>query len=111
MTRAQAGVLVDGVIPTQYKRVPCPKAGNVYVWLRGGAGPYWIQITAVNAAGLGSIVGFEIRPDGQSEWLALIQEDDYPAGHPQERYGAWTLPPNAPYISLPLGIRLTSLVA
>lgn len=53
-------------------------------------------------------MGFEIRPDGQSGWLALIQEDDYPAGHPQERYGAWTLPPNAPYISLPLGIRLTS---
>ncbi|CZR51158.1 uncharacterized protein PAC_01033 [Phialocephala subalpina] len=67
MTRAQAGVLVEGVIPTQYKR-----------------------ITAVNAAGLGSI------------------EDDYPVGHPQERYGAWTLPPNAPVINLPLGIRLTS---
>lgn len=40
MTRAQAGVLVEGVIPKQYKRVPCPKAGNVYVWLRGGAGPF-----------------------------------------------------------------------
>jgi hypothetical protein len=108
MTRAQAGVLAEGVIPTQYKRVPCPKAGNVYVWLRGGTGPYWIQITAVNAAGLGSIVGFEIRPAGQSAWLALIQEDDYPAGHPQERYGAWTLPPNAPPVELPMGIRLTS---
>ena len=108
MTRAQAGVLAEGVIPTQYKRVPCPKAGNVYVWLRGGTGPYWIQITAVNAAGLGSIVGFEIRPAGQSAWLALIQEDDYLAGHPQERYGAWTLPPNAPPVELPMGIRLTS---
>lgn len=108
MARAQAGVLVEGVIPTQYKRVPCPKTGNVYLWLRGSVGPYWIQITAVNAAGLGSIVGFEIRPDGQTEWMALIQENDYPTGHPQERYGAWTLPTNAPEINLPLGIRLTS---
>ncbi|QGA21758.1 hypothetical protein EYB26_009469 [Talaromyces marneffei] len=108
MTRAQAGTLVEGVIPTQYKRVPCPKAGNVYLWLRGSAGPYFFQITAVNAGGLGSIVGFEIRPDGQSNWLALVQEADYPVGHPQERYGAWTLPANAGPINLPMGVRLTS---
>jgi hypothetical protein len=108
MTRAQAGTLAEGVIPTQYKRVPCPTQGNVYLWLRDGGGPYYLQITAVNAYGLGSIVGFEIRPAGQSAWLALVQEDDYPAGHPQERYGAWTLPANAPYIGLPAGIRVTS---
>jgi expansin (peptidoglycan-binding protein) len=108
MYRAQANSIVEGVIPTQYQRVPCPKPGNVYVWLRDGCGPYWIQITAVNAATTGSIVGFEIRPDGTSDWLALIQEDDYPEGHPQERYGAWTLPSDAPYINLPLGIRLTA---
>ena len=108
MTRAQAGTLVEGVIPTQYTRVPCPKAGNVYLWLRGSAGPYYFQITAVNAGGLGSIVGFEVRPDGQSDWLALLQENDYPEGHPQERYGAWVLPANAGPINLPLGVRLTS---
>lgn len=108
MTRAQAGTIVEGVIPTQYKRVPCPKVGNVYLWLRGSAGPYFFQITAVNAGGLGSIVGFEIRPDGQSNWLALVQEADYPEGHPQERYGAWVLPANAGPINLPMGVRLTS---
>ncbi|KUL86394.1 hypothetical protein ZTR_08148 [Talaromyces verruculosus] len=90
MTRAQAGTLVEGVIPTQYKRVPCPKVGNVYLWLRGSAGPYFFQITAVNAGGLGSI------------------EADYPEGHPQERYGAWVLPANAGPINLPMGVRLTS---
>jgi expansin (peptidoglycan-binding protein) len=108
MQRAQAGTLVEGVIPTQYRRVPCPKPGNVYVWLRDGAGPYYFQITAVNAATTGSIVGFEVRQNGASDWLALIQENDYPEGHPQERYGAWTLPPNASPIQLPMGIRLTA---
>ena len=62
-----------------------------------------VLIDALRALG-----GFEIRQDGTSDWLALIQEDDYPEGHPQERYGAWTLPSDAPYINLPLGIRLTA---
>jgi hypothetical protein len=47
------GTMLDGVIPTRYRRVPCPVVGNVHVWLRSGAGPYWFSLTVVNVAGPG----------------------------------------------------------
>ncbi|TVY84620.1 hypothetical protein LSUE1_G001511, partial [Lachnellula suecica] len=63
---------------------------------------------AVNAAGLGSIVGFEIRPDGQSEWLALIHEDDYPAATGKSGMAPGRCRRMPWSINLPLGIRLTN---
>ncbi|KAI1323568.1 hypothetical protein F5Y16DRAFT_383558 [Xylariaceae sp. FL0255] len=33
------GRLATGVIPTQYRRVPCPKPGHIRVWVQAGAGP------------------------------------------------------------------------
>jgi hypothetical protein len=100
------GAMVDGVIPTRYRRVPCPVVGNVYVWLRSNAGPYWFSLSVVNAAALGSVVKVEAQlPSGA--WVALQRDQSYTSSRPQERYGAWVLPQDAGPFALPLSLRFT----
>ena len=102
------GSLTEGVIPIRYKRVPCPKPGNVYIWLRDGGGPYYFALTAVNANGVGSVVSIEILASGESDWVALEHDPKYTSSRPQERYGAWTIPTGSGPFNLPIGIRITS---
>jgi hypothetical protein len=100
------GTMVDGVIPTRYRRVPCPVVGNVYVWLRSSAGPYWFSLSVVNVAALGSLVKVEARlPSGA--WVALQRDQSYASSRPQERYGAWVVPKGAGPFALPLSLRFT----
>lgn len=103
------GNIVEGVIPTRYRRVQCPKPGNVYVWLHPSAGLYYFQVTAVNvASSTGSIVNMEVRGAGQREWVTLIQQPDYSSSRPQERYGAWQILKDSGPYKVPIGMRLTS---
>ncbi len=105
-TGSPSGSMVDGVIPTRYRRVPCPVVGNVYVWLRSGAGPYWFSLSIVNSAGLGSITKVEAKlPSGT--WLPLVHDPNYTSSRPQERYGAWVVPQGAGPFSLPMPLRIT----
>lgn len=102
------GSLANGVIPIRYKRVPCPKPGNAYLWLQVGAGPYYFALSAVNTNGPGSLVAFEVLGSGSSEWLALEHNPDYTSSRPQERYGSWVMPQGAGPVNVPIGVRLTS---
>ena len=102
------GSLSQGVIPTQYKRVPCPAVGNVYVWLHDGAGPYWFSISAVNTYGIGSLTNFEIMGVDDTDWTSLERDPNYTEARPQERYGAWVVPTGAGPFNPPVAIRLTS---
>lgn len=102
------GSLAAGVIPTQYRRVPCPTLGNVYLWLHDGGGPYYFMLSAVNSYGIGSLVDFEILGAGQTTWTALERDPDYTTSRPQERYGAWVVPQNTGPYELPIAVRLTS---
>lgn len=102
------GSLADGVIPTRYKRVPCPKPGNVYIWLRDGAAPYYFSLSAVNTNGVGSVTNVEVQGSGQSTWTSLKRDPNYSESRPQERYGAWVVPQGTGPFNPPIGIRLTS---
>ena len=102
------GSLQAGVIPTQYKRVPCPAVGNVHLWLQSSAGPYWFSVSAVNAYGIGGLTNFEVLGADTDTWVALEHNPDYNEPRPQERYGTWTLPQDAGPVNLPLGVRLTA---
>jgi hypothetical protein len=105
-TGSPSGSMVDGVIPTRYRRVPCPVVGNVYVWLRSGAGPWWFSLSIVNAAGLGSVTKVDAQlPSGT--WLSLVHDPHYTSSRPQERYGAWVVPQGAGPFSLPMALRIT----
>jgi hypothetical protein len=101
------GGIVDGVIPTRYRRVPCPVVGNVYVWLRSGAGPYWFALSVVNVAGPGSVVKVEAQL-ASGAWAALARDPNYTSSRPQERYGSWVVPQGAGPFALPMSLRITS---
>jgi hypothetical protein len=100
------GSLVDGVIPTRYRRVPCPVVGNVYIWLHSGAGPYWFALSVVNTSGLGSVVKVEAQAQS-GNWVALARDPNYTRARPQERYGSWVVPQGAGPFALPLALRVT----
>jgi expansin (peptidoglycan-binding protein) len=100
------GALVDGVIPTRYRRVASPVVGNAYVWLRSGAGPWWFALSVVNTSGLGSVVNVEAQL-ASGQWVALQRDPNYTSARPQERYGTWVVPQGAGPFQLPLSLRIT----
>lgn len=110
MSRLQTGDangnMVDGVIPTKYKRVPCPVVGNMYLWLRSGAAPYYFALSVVNMAGLGSATVVEAQLKS-GDWVAMKRDPNYTPARPQERYGTWVLPQGYGPFELPMSIRVT----
>jgi len=100
------GAMVDGVVPTKYRRIPCPVAGNMYFWLQTNANEYYFSFSVVNMAGLGAPAKVEARlPSG--DWVLLQRNSNYTMSRPQERYGTWVLPQGQGPFSLPVSIRVT----
>jgi hypothetical protein len=100
------GNIMDGVIPTKYRRVPCPVAGNIHIWLRPNGSEYYFAMTVVNVAGLGSVAQLEAQlPSG--EWVALQRDQNYSLSRPQERFGTWALPQGKGPFSLPVTLRIS----
>lgn len=110
MARLQSGspngLMMDGIIPNKYRRVPCPKLGNMYIWLRKDAGPYWFSLSVVNSAGFGSIAILEAK-NSEGKWVKMIRDPNYTMSRPQERYGAWVTPQDTGPYDLPIDLRLT----
>ena len=110
MSRLQTGnpngTITDGVIPTKYKRVPCPVVGNMYIWLRPNAGPYYFALTVVNMAGLGAAAKVEAQlPSG--DWVLLKRDANSSLSRPQERFGTWALPQGYGPFNLPVTLRVS----
>jgi len=110
MARLQSGSsngeMPAGVIPNKYRRVPCPSLGNMYIWLRKDAGPYWFSFSVVNSAGFGAIAVLEAKNDA-GEWVKMVRDPNYTMARPQERYGVWVTPQDTGPYNLPVDIRLT----
>ena len=110
MARLQSGTpdgaMPDGVIPTKYKRIPCPVLGNMYFWLQTNANEYYFALSVVNMAKMGAPATVEARlPSGT--WVGLQRNSNYTMSRPQERYGTWVLPQNSGKFDLPVSIRVT----
>ena len=110
MSRLQTGdptgQMIDGVVPTRYRRVPCPVKGNIHIRVHSGASEYYFALTVVNVSGFGAVVNVETRlPSGT--WLSLIRDPNYSQSRPQERGGRWVLPQTAGNVTLPLALRFT----
>ena len=109
MARLQSGDAtkspVDGVIPTKYKRVPCPVVGNIYVQLKD-AGDYYFSLSVVNAADLGSIVKVEAQLQ-TGQWARLVHDTHYSSSRLQERTGQWVVKQGDGPFQLPLSLRFT----
>jgi hypothetical protein len=101
------GNMVDGVIPTKYRRVACPVVGNIYVWLHSGAGNYWFALSIVNVKGLGAVTIAEAQ-DAAGNWVALQRDPNYSSQRPQERYGTWVIPQGTGPFAVPISLRFTN---
>ncbi len=100
------GAILDGVVPTKYRRVPCPVVGNIHVWVRQPADPYYFALTVVNQSGLGAAAKVEAQlPSG--DWVLLQRDKNYTMSRPQERYGVWALPTMKEPFELPVTLRIT----
>ncbi len=110
MSRLQTGdankLMVDGVIPTRYRRVPCPTVGNLYAWMQPGASKYWFALSVVNGAGVGSVVKVEAQL-ASGDWVEMHRDSNYSLERPQERFGTWVLPQNSGPFELPMSLRIT----
>ena len=110
MARLQTGSpnlnIESGMIPNKYRRVPCPKLGNMYIWLRNYSSQYWFSLTVVNSAGHGSIAILEAK-NGEGKWIKMIRDPNYTSSRPQERYGLWATPKDSGPYTLPVDLRLT----
>ncbi len=101
-----AGYIADGVIPTRYKRVPCPVVGNIHVAMEASAGAYYFAIDVVNMAGLGAPTRVEAQlPAG--DWVELTRDPNYKLFRPQERTGTWATPQGQGPFELPVTLRIT----
>jgi hypothetical protein len=101
-----AGTISDGVIPTHYKRVPCPVVGNIHIAMEASAGDYYFAIDVVNMAGLGAPTNVEAQlPSGQ--WIQLTRDPNYKLFRPQERTGTWATPQGAGPFALPVTLRIS----
>jgi len=100
------GIMVDGVIPIRYKRVPCPVKGNIHVWLRPGAGQWYFALTVVNVANMGSLVAVEVQ-QSDGKWVPLVRDPNYSSTRPQERYGSWTVKQGTGPFTVPMNMRFT----
>jgi hypothetical protein len=100
------GAMPAGVVPTKYRRVPCPVVGNIHIWLRPNGSEYYFALTVVNMAGLGAAARVEARlPSG--EWVGLQRDKNYSLSRPQERFGTWALPQGYGPFQLPVTLRFT----
>ena len=110
MSRLQTGDyngnIKTGVIPNKYRRVPCQKLGNMYIWLRNYSSQYWFSFSVVNSAGFGGIAILEAKND-KGEWVKMIRDPNYTSSRPQERYGLWVTPKDTGPYNLPIDLRLT----
>jgi hypothetical protein len=100
------GEMADGIIPNKYRRVPCPRLGNMYIWLRPYSGPYFLAFSVVNSAGFGAIAILEAK-NSNGEWVKMIRDPNYSSSHPQERYGLWVTPKDSGEFRPPIDLRLT----
>ena len=101
------GYMMDGIIPMRYRRVPCPVSGNMFILLQAYGGPYWFALSVVNVAGYGAIAVVEAKSD-EGKWVKMIRDPNYVEGHPQERYGMWSIPSNAGVaFNVPVSLRFT----
>lgn len=110
MARLQSGspdgAMPAGVIPTKYRRIPCPVPGNIYLWMQANASEYFISFSVVNMAGLGAAARVEAHA-ADGSWVALQRNSNYTMSRPQERYGTWATPQGAGPFQLPVDIRIT----
>ncbi|XP_051200320.1 expansin-A17 [Lolium perenne] len=62
---------VAGIVPIQYRRVPCQRSGGVRFYVAGN--DYWLLLYVMNLGGAGDVSTVSIRPADSSNWIDASQ--------------------------------------
>ncbi|KAJ1257560.1 hypothetical protein BS78_10G005500 [Paspalum vaginatum] len=57
---------VAGIVPVQFRRVPCQRSGGVRLCLQGNY--YWLLVYVMNVAGAGDVSDVAVRRAGDPDW-------------------------------------------
>uniref|UniRef100_J3MAL4 Expansin n=1 Tax=Oryza brachyantha TaxID=4533 RepID=J3MAL4_ORYBR len=58
---------VAGIVPVQYRRVPCQRTGGVRFCLHGNH--YWLLLYVMNVGGAGDVSSLSVKRSGGSAWI------------------------------------------
>ena len=58
-----------GVVPVQFRRVPCVKKGGMKFLLQGN--PYWLLVLVYNVGGAGDVANVKIKGSTTGKWLQM----------------------------------------
>ncbi|MED6221284.1 Expansin-A32 [Stylosanthes scabra] len=58
-----------GIVPVQYRRVPCKKQGGIRYTITGN--PYFNLVKVWNVGGAGNVVGVQVKGDDKLKWTEM----------------------------------------
>ncbi|XP_072951618.1 expansin-A2-like [Typha angustifolia] len=59
-----------GIVPVQFRRVPCVKKGGMRFEIKGN--PYWILVLVYNVAGAGDVTAVAVKGE-KTGWIAMTR--------------------------------------
>ncbi|KAL2932856.1 Expansin-A9, partial [Bienertia sinuspersici] len=65
----QIAVYQAGVVPVQYRRIPCVKRGGMKFLLQGNQG--WLLVLVFNVAGAGDVNNVKIKASNSNIWVQM----------------------------------------
>ncbi|KAK1318889.1 Expansin-A25 [Acorus calamus] len=60
-----------GIVPVQYRRVPCIKKGGIRFELKGN--PYWTLVLVYNVGGAGDVTGVAVKGERMRGWVRMTR--------------------------------------
>ncbi|CAK7343250.1 unnamed protein product [Dovyalis caffra] len=61
-----------GIIPIQYRRIPCEKQGGIRFTITGN--PWFYQVIVWNVGGAGDVIGVQVKGDDKLKWTQMERD-------------------------------------